>query len=659
VIQETTPTKIVNPLMNNSESEKEGGSTDDNATESTPAPTPAAVSTPNLVCSFCDKHLPSDKYKKCNCKTTIYCRNASCQKEHWKAHKKEHQKLCKALNAVKNVGEEDDDSKSGSKNKTSSPTIQPKPIQEEKDECPICLDDIPLDCSQFTRYVCCGKGLHHHCSKQLKQTKSKNIREYCPLCRSKSPTEEEANKHLQKWVKKKKAWAQYTLGNMYEHGLYGVKKDVKRAFVLYTLAAEQGDANAQYELGIMYDKGEGTKPDVKRALELITLAAEKGLAKAQQSLGNRYLHGTDGVKKDVKRAFVLYTLAAEQGLAHAQYNLGLMYATGDGIEQSDKKARELWTKAAAQGDENAIEGLKWLDEREGLKTTTPPPPEVIDPNIISCSTCGKQQTEEFKLKKCTCRTKYYCNEQCQKKEYKKHKKECLRLVKERKKNGQNKKNGSKDGKKKTPEPKHEAEDKEYCPICTDALPKLSIAFTRLTCCGKGLHDKCAKDLRANKSMTREQKNTCIMCRAKCIAKGSKEDIERLRGWVKKGKAWAMASLAQRYTDGVGVKQSDKKTIELLEMAATRGNASAQYNLGVYYHHSSHGLTQSSKKAIEYYTLSADQGDEAAQYNLGVMYATGDGIETSYSKAREWLTKSAAQGNEDAIFNLKQLEQLGL
>ena len=104
--------------MSHDHPKPESGSTDDNATASTPAPTPPAVTTPNLVCSFCDKELPSDKYKKCNCKTTFYCRNASCQKEHWKVHKTEHHKLCKALHAAKNEGEEEDDTKSGSKNKT-------------------------------------------------------------------------------------------------------------------------------------------------------------------------------------------------------------------------------------------------------------------------------------------------------------------------------------------------------------------------------------------------------------------------------------------------------------------------------------------------------------------------------------------------------------
>ena len=205
-------------------------------------------------------------------------------------------------------------------------------------------------------------------------------------------------------------------------------------------------------------------------------------------------------------------------------------------------------------------------------------------------------------------------------------------------------------------PLQEEEDKEDCPICTDALPKLSYQFTRLTCCGKGLHNKCYKDLMENTSMTLEQKNTCIMCRAKLVAGGSKEEIERIRNWVKKGKAWAMELLAQRYRDGVGVKQSDKKAIELYEMAAKRGQATAQYNLGQCYDQGSFGVTQSSQKAIDYYTLAANQGDADAQFNLGVYYYNGTGVEQSYSKARELWTKAAAQGLKSAIDALKRLDR---
>ena len=61
------------------------------------------------------------------------------------------------------------------------------------------------------------------------------------------------------------------------------------------------------------------------------------------------------------------------------------------------------------------------------------------------------------------------------------------------------------------------------------------------------------------------------------------------------------------------------------MAAKRGHAIAQYNLGIYYDQGMHGVTQSSKRAFEYYTLAAKQGNASAQSNLGVMYVSGDGI----------------------------------
>ena len=70
------------------------------------------------------------------------------------------------------------------------------------------------------------------------------------------------------------------------------------------------------------------------------------------------------------------------------------------------------------------------------------------------------------------------------------------------------------------------------------------------------------------------------------------------------------------------------------MAAKRGSATAQYNLGLYYKRGIRGLTQSSKRAIEYYTLAAEHGLVEAHYDLGGMYAQGEGIETSFSKAQE-------------------------
>ena len=59
---------------------------------------------------------------------------------------------------------------------------------------------------------------------------------------------------------------------MYDNG-YGVPESHKTAVKWYTKAAEQGDANAQYNLGVMYDNGEGVPENDKTAVKWYTLAA--------------------------------------------------------------------------------------------------------------------------------------------------------------------------------------------------------------------------------------------------------------------------------------------------------------------------------------------------------------------------------------------------
>lgn len=59
----------------------------------------------------------------------------------------------------------------------------------------------------------------------------------------------------------------------------------KTAVKWFTLAAEQGEANAQSNLGVMYAKGEGVPENDKTAVKWYTLAAEQGLANAQSNLG--------------------------------------------------------------------------------------------------------------------------------------------------------------------------------------------------------------------------------------------------------------------------------------------------------------------------------------------------------------------------------------
>ena len=76
--------------------------------------------------------------------------------------------------------------------------------------------------------------------------------------------------------------------------------------------AEQGDAVAQYALGVMYNHGEGVPQDYKTAVKWYRLAAEQGYASAQGNLGYMYAFG-DGVLTDYVRAHMWGNLSASNG----------------------------------------------------------------------------------------------------------------------------------------------------------------------------------------------------------------------------------------------------------------------------------------------------------------------------------------------------------
>ena len=90
---------------------------------------------------------------------------------------------------------------------------------------------------------------------------------------------------------------------------------------------------------------------------------------------------------------------------------------------------------------------------------------------------------------------------------------------------------------------------EECAVCLEILPVDAEEFVRLTCCGKGLHKECHAGIKKS-TMSHKQKITCIMCRAKSPTE--KKAVKRLRAWVKKGKAWAQTSLANKYAHGINV-----------------------------------------------------------------------------------------------------------
>ncbi len=185
------------------------------------------------------------------------------------------------------------------------------------------------------------------------------------------------------------------------------------------LAADQGDAGAQFTLGVSYANGEGVPQDLVEALRWYRLSAEQGYGKAQCNLGRmmsvpgpgrsqndveahmwfslsdarltgedrsrcgserlavaarmtreqlveafrlvrEWKPGAGGVSQDDVEAVRRYRLAADQGDASAQYNLGFMYATGQGVPQDGAEAVRWFRLAADQGFADAQANLGFM-----------------------------------------------------------------------------------------------------------------------------------------------------------------------------------------------------------------------------------------------------------------------------------------------------------
>ncbi|MDR2220959.1 MAG: SEL1-like repeat protein [Methylobacillus sp.] len=149
------------------------------------------------------------------------------------------------------------------------------------------------------------------------------------------------------------AEAQYMLGMMYMHGWgltaqssYVAVHDAAEAANWYRKAADQGHVQAQYALAFFVDDAESTRWFRK--------AADQGLAAAQYQLGWIYQNGLFGETKSNNHAVSWFRKAANQGYADAQYALGEMYRTGNSVKRNEAEATAWLRKAADQNHGKAL-----------------------------------------------------------------------------------------------------------------------------------------------------------------------------------------------------------------------------------------------------------------------------------------------------------------
>lgn len=140
------------------------------------------------------------------------------------------------------------------------------------------------------------------------------------------------------------------------------KGDFATALSEWRPLAQQGDADAQYNLGLMYDNGQGVTQDYKEALKWYRLAAAQGHSTAQSNIGFMYNKGL-GVTQDYKEALWWFRLAAAHGNVGAQSNLGAMYGNGQGVIQDNVYAHMWFNIAASGGSANAMKNRDSIAEK--------------------------------------------------------------------------------------------------------------------------------------------------------------------------------------------------------------------------------------------------------------------------------------------------------
>jgi len=133
---------------------------------------------------------------------------------------------------------------------------------------------------------------------------------------------------------------------LYEQALGFVrKKKIVDAVTLFRQASTQGNRRAQYQLGLLYARGDGVQKNLVRARELLHKAAIQGHPKAQFYLGQMYAFG-DGGEKDPIKATMWFWLATTLGDRFARDSLRVMTGKISSLEltEAKKRARVLWQK---------------------------------------------------------------------------------------------------------------------------------------------------------------------------------------------------------------------------------------------------------------------------------------------------------------------------
>ncbi len=152
------------------------------------------------------------------------------------------------------------------------------------------------------------------------------------------------------------AWGTIVLTNTlrtFDGNTNEVSKTMVECFQCFKRAADEGDANGLYNLGMCFLNGYGCKQDKNLAYQAFRTSAEKNHPEAINNMGGFYRDGIV-VEKNLKTATEFFARSAKLGNDFGLLNYGLALQRGEGVEKAPSKAVEFFKQAAMRGNAEAM-----------------------------------------------------------------------------------------------------------------------------------------------------------------------------------------------------------------------------------------------------------------------------------------------------------------
>ncbi|KAF9972627.1 hypothetical protein BGZ73_004218, partial [Actinomortierella ambigua] len=366
-------------------------------------------------------------------------------------------------------------------------------------------------------------------------------------------------------------------------------------------------ARCQYEIGVMYLKGECGNQSESDAVKWLSKAADYGLAEAQFSLGSMY-HRDQGVAQDENKSFTLYSQTAIQGYPPAQYECGYRHIA----RQSNTEGAKWSTMAAKQDSPMAqLRPVSMYEEGKGVVTDE-------DKAVKWFLVAAKQNHAGAQY--------------------------MLGFMHE---NGQN-----------LPQSDvlanawyAKAADQDH----PDAQFRLGWMYDK----GRGVRQDNTKAMERFTKAAHQKKSFAqnALGWKYDVGQGVRQDQRLAHSWYSVSAAqdnqYAQFNLASMYELGIEVKMDSENALILFRSASRRREQNSE--LHVQWMTSQHWQSPLSASDLFNVQLSgAIKGYAAAQHNLGRLYEIGEGIRKNLSQAVIWYGHAAANGHMGAKDRLENL-----